>query len=354
MRKIFFVLTFLTALCVTAQTEVNSFLSGSNEGATYYLPHTRIDITVEAVCISSTPGEFNRYAERYLRINNAIQEATEQWSINNITVGEAGVPAAGKMYTIRLNNSSASNIVLNNEGIIASINREPAEAMTPLLSSTSVGTRPDARQYMTEEMLQATSTAKLAELVAKEIYVVRESKLAITRGTAENMPRDGQAMQLVLDELSKQEQAYMELFTGYSDTIVHTFTFSIMPEAENCDTTRAVLFRFSRKMGVLSSDNLAGEPVYYDLKDLKTVEVPSAEELAERRTLKKEGICYNVPGRARIDIYTRGRNFISKEISLAQLGTTEILAKNLFNRNNKTKVLFNTATGGIISIVKED
>ena len=181
MRKIFFVLTILTALNITAQTEVSSFLSGSNEGVTYTLPDTRIDIRVEAVCISSTPGEFNRYAERYLRINDVIQESTEQWSINNITVSETGIPAAGKMYTIRLNNSSASNIMLNNEGIIAAINREPVEAMTPLLSSTSVGTRPDARQYMTEEMLTATSTAKMAELTAKEIYAIRESKLAITR-----------------------------------------------------------------------------------------------------------------------------------------------------------------------------
>lgn len=354
MRKLFFVLTALAALSAVAQTEVNSFSSGSNEGVTYYLPDTRIDITVEAVCVQNTPGELNRYAERYLRINNAISEVAEQWTINKITVAEAGVPATDKMFTIRLNNSSASNIELNDEGIIAAINREAATDLIPLQNSTSVNTHPDARQYMTEEMLQATSTAKFAEYVAREIYAVRESKLAITRGTAENMPRDGQAMQLILEELNRQELAYTELFTGYCDTIVHTFTFSIMPEDGNCDITKAVLFRFSRKMGILQSDNLAGEPVYYDLRNLRTVEVPSAEEQAERRTLKKEGICYNVPGRARIEIYTRGRNFVSQEVSVAQLGTTEILAKNLFNRSRATKVLFDTATGGIISIVRED
>lgn len=354
MRKLFFVLTFLTILGVKAQTEVNSFATGTNEGVTYCLPDTRIDITVEAICVTNTPGEFNRYAERYLRINNAISETESVWTINNITIASVGVPSAEKMFTIKLNNSTASNITLDNDGIIAAINRQPAIAATPQRAAARVAHRTDATQYMTEEMLQATTTAKLAELVAKEIYLVRESKLSITRGSAENMPRDGQAMQLVLEELDKQEQAFKEMFTGYSDTVIHTFTFSIMPTAEECDTSKAVLFRFSRKLGVLDSENLAGEPVYYNLKNLKSVETPTAAEQESRRTLKKEGVCYNIPGKARIEIYTRGRRLVEEEISIAQLGTTEILAKNLFNKSNKTKVLFNTATGGIISIEKED
>ena len=31
----------------------------------------------------------------------------------------------------------------------------------------------------------------MAELVSREIYAIRESKMAITRGTADNMPKDG-------------------------------------------------------------------------------------------------------------------------------------------------------------------
>ncbi|MBR5814081.1 MAG: DUF4831 family protein, partial [Bacteroidaceae bacterium] len=209
----------------------------------------------------------------------------------------------------------------------------------------------DASTYMTEEMLQATSTAKMAELTAKEIYAIRESKLAITRGQAENMPNDGQAMQLVLSELDKQEHALMELFIGHTDTLRQEISITIKP-TENCDTAKAVLLRFSRKLGFVEKDNLAGEPIYYSLRDLKSVKLPTAEELAKAKPIKKEGICYNIPGKAEFKVYTRARELAKAELTIAQLGTTEVLSKALFNKSNTTKVLFDTTTGGIISIEK--
>ena len=143
----------------------------------------------------------------------------------------------------------------------------------------------------------------------------------------------------------------MELFIGRTDTIRQKTHVVIEPD-EHCDTTKAVLLRFSRKLGFLEKDNLAGEPVYYSLRDLKSVKLPTAEEAAKKKTVKKEGICYNIPGKAEIEIFTRTRKLAKLEIPVAQLGTTEILSKNLFNKNSTTKVLFDTATGGIISIEK--
>ena len=196
-------------------------------------------------------------------------------------------------------------------------------------------------------MLQASSTAKLAELTAKEIYAIRESKLAITRGQSENMPKDGQAMQIMLDELDKQEQALTELFIGRSDTLAQEMRITIEPR-EKCDTTKAVLLRFSKKIGFVSKDNLAGEPIYYNMRDLKSVKFPTEEELKKMKPVKKEGICYNIPGKAEIEIYTQTRKLAKKEIPIAQLGTTEVLSRTHFGKNNTTKVIFDTATGGII------
>lgn len=166
------------------------------------------------------------------------------------------------------------------------------------------------------------------------------------------MPNDGQAMQLVLDELDKQERALMELFIGRTDTIRQETRIIIEP-SEDCDTTKAVLLRFSRKLGFLEKDDLAGEPVYYNLRDLKSVKRPTAEETAKKKPIKKEGICYNIPGKAEVEVYTRTRKLAKEEVQVAQLGTTEILSKSLFNKNNTTKVVFDTATGGIISIEKK-
>lgn len=66
------------------------------------------------------------------------------------------------------------------------------------------------RDFLTEEILMAGSTAKMAELVAKEIYNIRESKNALVRGQADNMPKDGEQLKIMLANLEEQEAAMTE------------------------------------------------------------------------------------------------------------------------------------------------
>lgn len=353
MKRLITAIIFALATPCMAQSILNSFFPGTSEGVTYYLPETKINITVEAYCITHTPGEFYSYAERFLHMKDVISEAGNRWEITDITNGSEGIPCKKKSFIINLNSSTASNIRLNEKGIISAINTSIPEepAGNAIKSRQSSSSRIDASQYMTEEMLTATSTAKMAELTAKEIYAIRESKLAITRGQAENMPSDGAAIALLLQELDKQERALTEMFTGRTDTIYHSYSFAIAPN-EICDTTKAVLFRFSHKLGVVEKENLAGEPIYYNLKDLKTVEHPVVDEAAKKKTAKQQqdGICYNIPGRAKLEVYSRTKTYIETEMAIAQFGITETLAKTLFSKSNSVRVLFDTATGGIISI----
>ena len=354
MKKLITIFLLALATPGVAQTILSSFFPGTSEGVTYHLPDTRINITVEARCITHTPGEFYSYAERFLHIKNVIAEASNSWEIADITSSSEGVPNKSKGFTVKLGSSTASNIVLNDKGIICAINTNAADRQNvskegKLQNKENSNT---AQQYMTEEMLTATSTAKMAELTAKEIYAIRESKLAITRGQAEKMPSDGAAITLLLQELDKQEKALTELFTGRTDTVCHTYSYHIAP-SEVHDTTKAVLLRFSQKLGVVDKENLAGEPIYYNIKDLKTVVMPVTDETEEKKPTKVEGILYNIPGRASLTIYSRTRTFTDKEIPIAQFGITELLSKSLFGKNNTTKVLFDTATGGIISINRD-
>ena len=341
----------LAAPCV-AQTDVTSFLSGKNEGITYFLPDTKINITVEVCCIKQTPGEFSDYAERFLHVKDAITEPNERWEIVGIESSCEGIPCKEKAYTIKLNGSTASNINLNDKGIIESINiTAPAKAEPETkVAKQNTNNHIDASQYMTEEMLTATSIAKMAEITAREIYTIRESNLALTRGQWENMPKDNAGISLLRQELNRQERGFNEKFMGLTDTLYFSYNYEIIPSGNN-DTTKEVVFRFSQKLGVLDKENLAGEPIYYEIKNLKTVEVPTASgSTTGKRGSKIDGVRYNIPGRARMEIYTRARTFIKREIAVAQFGTTELLSKTHFNKNSTTKVQFDTATGGIINI----
>ena len=60
----------------------------------------------------------------------------------------------------------------------------------------------------------AGSTARQAEVAAKQIYRIRESRLNILTGDADNLPPDGEAMKLVIQQLEEQEKALTNLFTG--------------------------------------------------------------------------------------------------------------------------------------------
>ncbi len=350
MKKIFLYILLCASLPCVAQT-VSDFESGMNEGLTYSLPDTQLDITVEAECITHTPGEFGRYAERFLRINDAIADESKEWKLTGVKVKSVGVPNSNKRYTVALAGNPMSSVELTDKGLISAINRRGVASQEHPVKPRSVK-RVDARQYFTEEILQATSSAKMAELVAKEIYAIRESKLAITRGTAENLPQDGESMHLVLAELDLQEHVLTELFTGRIDTVKYSCNIKYTPTQQS-DTTRAVLFRFSRKLGILERDNLAGNPIYYDFKDLKTVNLTTATDgKKKKKEVKKEGICYSLPGKALVKIYTPAETLFEEELPFAQLGTVEVLARNFFAKDGSTKVLFDTSTGAIIEIQK--
>lgn len=351
MRKFTLYILLFAFMSAKAQVDVTAFNSGTAEGVTYYLPDTYIDITVEARCVTRTPGEFSRFAERFLHIKDAIFNESKEWELTNIKVKNGGTPNRQKAFTVGVGSSVASNIVLDENGVILAINqkieKETVEPAAVKKATKSV----DTRTYLTEEIMQATSTAKMAELVAKEIYTIRESKLAITRGLSDNMPKDGLSMQLVLDELNLQEKTLTELFIGRSDTVMYTSNIRFTP-GENSDTLKAVLFRFSRKLGILENDNLAGAPIYYDFEIEKAPVVPIDDSAKKKKTIKKEGICYTQPGRALFKIYRQGETYFEERLPFGQFGTIEVLSKKMFVKDNDIKVLFDGATGGIISIDK--
>ena len=190
----------------------------------------------------------------------------------------------------------------------------------------------------------ASSRAKMAELVAKEIYNIRESKNALLRGEADNMPQDGTQLKIMLDNLNLQERAMTEMFSGTLKEEPQTFTIRLTPKEMNNE----VAFRFSKRLGIVANDDLAGEPYYISITDLKTPAIP--EEDSKK---KVDGVAYNVPGRAHVILTGNNKKIFDGELPVTQFGTIEYLAPVLFNKNSTIKVLFDTATGGLIKVDRE-
>lgn len=319
------------------------------EGVIYYLPKTKFEIKVKATKVTHTPGELCQYANRYLRLQNVSSQPSEYWELQSVQLQTIGVPDKEKAYGVKLKDkSAASQVELTESGIVKAINTTaPQEKAVPQEKAPEKPKRVDPRSYMTEEILLAGSSNKMAELIAREIYNIRESKNSLTRGQADYMPQDGAALKLMLNNLETQEKALTEMFTGFTERTEQTFTFYVEPEKEMKDQ---VVFRFSNKLGVLKEDNLAGEPIYITVTNESTLPPANEEEKAKK---KLEGIIYNIPGKASVTIKGNGKQYVSEEVFLTQFGETEVLIDNLFNKKVNTRVIFNTTTGGIVKIDKD-
>ena len=194
----------------------------------------------------------------------------------------------------------------------------------------------------------ASSAAKMAELVAKEIYNIRESKNALLRGQADNMPSDGAQLKIMLDNLNAQEEAMTQMFSGTCNKEERTFTVRLTPDKE---FNNEVAFRFSKKLGVVANNDLAGTPFYISLKDLKSVKIPQEDD---KKKKDLDGIAYNVPGQAMVTLTDGKKKLYEGELPITQFGVIEYLAPVLFNKNSTIKVYFDPNTGGLLKVDREE
>ena len=323
-KNIVLLSALLFSVSAIAQTEVTAGVTrGKDYGVTYVLPKTEIELTVQATKHTYTPGEFSKYAERYLRLNNVSSEPETYWTLDKMQTEVIGVPDKENVYFVKMKDKTVAPLIeLSKDGIVYSINMPLGSGQrktTPTIQPKVTGNTPNVnpRDFLTEEILMSNSTAKMAELVAKEIYSIRESKNALLRGEADNMPKDGAQLKLMLDNLTLQMK-------------------------------HEVAFRFSKKLGIVANNDLAGEPVYITIADLKSINIPEADPKKQ-----VDGIAYNVPGRARVTLDYHNEELYNAEIPITQFGVVEYLAPVLFNKNSVIKVLFDTNTGALVKVDRD-
>jgi len=170
----------------------------------------------------------------------------------------------GELYLYSERYLGTTDVVLNDSHTYKLINvKQIVDNPTTTTTTTTTWkaqekTTVKAQLPLSEETLMATNLAKKAESVAKQIYRIRETRMNILAGDVEHMPADGKAMQLVLDELDKQEEALTSMFVGKTIVKNHRKAVSINVS----DTEKALqlpLIKFSEQEGVLSNSSDNGD-----------------------------------------------------------------------------------------------
>lgn len=335
-----------------AQTEIERFRPGVTvEGVNYFLPKTVFEVVLTAEKTVTKPGEFAAYADRYLRLKDVPTVESTTWTLKAVTLMPYGAPDSTKAFSIKLRAKTAAPLVsLTDDGLLLGVNVDATPDPAPELPQRVPAPKPvNGRDFMTHDILAAGSTSKMAQLTAEEIYDIRDSRNALVRGEAENTPKDGAQLKLMLDNIDQQRAALESLFKGQELTSTEVLSFDYEPSAnpEEC-AERHLLCRFSRKLGLVATDDLSGEPIWITVKaqgSLPPIETDA--EAAKKKAKLEQGLYVNQPRRAQVTIFTATQTLLTAEVPVAQLGTVEVLSDALFNKKLDTKVTLHQHTGSV-------
>ncbi len=356
MKNLIIAAALLIGIPLMAQTKVvkKNAVKANNFGITYSLPKTSLIVEAEVTKVTCKAGPYYQYAEKYLGVKEVIAEDAVYYELGKVRLINRGLPDPDNTYIVEFKPGTvAPYAYLTEEGLLCAINTEyapeasqtnAAQKKQPAAKAVASGT-----SVLSEELLMAGSTSRQAEVAAKQIYRIRESRLDILTGEADNLPPDGDAMKLVIQQLEAQEQALTNLFTGTTEKETDTYEVNIIPADE---LEKEVIFRFSKPLGIVDADDLGGAPVYMDLKAIERAPELDPKE-AEKKEKSMKGIIYNVPGKARIEITMGKRSLYKGEAQITQFGTQEGLAPVMFeDKKAPVKVTFYPETGAIKQIIQ--
>ena len=347
MKKQLFIFLGLTLLAGSLHAQ-SPVLVEDELAVVYYMPKTQVAITVEYDQVQVAPGPFYQYAQRYLNTDNVVLEAQTYYELTDMQIHTQAVADYERAYKVHAQRDIEAQLLsLTADGLLYGYNVGPTN-IAPQTKEDNTSAKPMEEMLMPllEEQLIASSIAKMAEGAARQIYHIREMRLNILTGDVEHVPADGEAMQLVLNELNQREQALTELFVGrkqvthLSKTLYYTPSDAPYP---------AMIARFSKFGGVVDAEDLSGEPIHMIVTATKQ-SLHRSHAVEDKKALQPSEIYYNLPGQAEITISYKD---ITKTIScpVAQYGVAIPLAKDLFVKHKPT-IYFNTQTGNITSIQK--
>ena len=341
----------------TAQT-VQKFSSekSADNGISYSLPVTVLDITIETSTTVCKPGPFYKYARRYFGIDNPITTETVKTEVKSITIGTHGESDPDERYLVTFKAGYTPFMMLGTNGMPLAINTESLftpETVTlpePVAAEPTPLETPAARQAMSEEIMQSSSTAKRAELAAAQIFALRQSRNDLITGQADQMPPDGKSMELILNNINAQEAALMAMFAGTTQTSTDVVTLGYTPTGDNDEESPVVIARVSPTAGIVGADDLSGAPIYLSLSVSDRPKMPVNAKGAVME-IPRDAFIYCMPGKVDVDIQYNGRSLADATVEMAQFGIRYGLKPNTFtDKKAPAYAIFDPATGAIVEM----
>ena len=345
MKWTFGIVAALMLLPVTASAQKKADPEGY---LTYSLPSTVISIDVEAIQEKFYAGPYAKYAEKYLGIKPRMKdENTVQ--LTQVRMTPLVEPDQTRRYSVDVKKrvEEATLMKLASGGFVTfadakhgdqTVWRFPTEekgdfsgkgVSSNLTSGSTTLYRKDDREsaynriaVQQDMVIEKTLEQKAAETAAM-ILKLRKQRLQIVTGDTD-ATYSGEAMGAAIEELTRLENEYMTLFTGYSEKQPQHMTFEVIPDPAK-ENQMYVAFRMSEAGGLVPADNLSGKPVVMEI-------VPQAfaqPEVKDEKKSKDVGVYYRIPAVCTVKLLDGMDLIFQTRMPIYQLGQESSLPVNM-------------------------
>lgn len=323
------------------------------EGVNYMLPRTCIKFTIKAQCQQFVAGPYAAYASKYLGIGQTETVNKTTWKILSIKGTPFSEPDPSA--TFKSKGEYASLISLTADGRIAGIGTKtttPDQCLSAYNEPTNIELPkeifPDrSSDYFFDVVVDTASGAertifKSTETKAREAadYIInmRKKRTYHLVDSYDELPPDGKAYEVLVEESKRLEKIYLELFIGKNIETEHEFVVTYIPG--NDQVKNDIAFRISEEKGVVPKSDLSGRPIVISM----TKEAPSVE----KGEINEHGIYYRVPAMSQLTLSDGATQIFSQRLAISQFGSTVALPAQFLSGSHQIK--FDTNLGSIIEI----
>ena len=306
----------------------------------YCLPRTTLTLTVTVERESFFAGPYARYAQKYLGIS-ASQSDAVRYEILGMSLTPALEADPSARYTVSAK-AAEKLLSLTAQGLVSTGLGETPEGTAWHFSGhggkdfsargvssnlTSVTTtlykrEPNDTSFNRVAVHQSRVVSKpldqRAEEAAEKLLELRETRLDILSGSTDG-DFSGEALGAAVREIAALEDEYLSLFTGYSIRERQTLSFDLIPSG-GAKRSVQVAFRLSEEDGLLSADNLSGQPFTIEYEP----EARAEDETPDPK-FKGEYIRYRIPAVCRIRISDGVKTYLTARVPIAQKGHTALI-----------------------------
>lgn len=315
-------------------------------GVVYSLPSTVVNIEVDAVLEKFYAGPYAKYAEKYLGLDvrQADESACHVTDVRMSTSVEADMnrryvisAPGGKLDAAFLKMSSSGLVAFGNAGSEDVVWRFPvskeadfsAKGISSNLTSEAAVLYKNGKKSkvgVQQNMLVAKTLEQKAEEAAEMILDIRAKRFQIVVGDTD-ATYSGEALGAAVAELTRLEEEYLVLFTGYSEFQQQKLTYDVVPDA-SLESQRYIAFRISDTEGLVAADNLSGKPVVLELVPQNIADLEPVSE-KESKKIKAPLFYYSIPAVCNVRLTDGMKVLYQGRFPVYQLGKVSSMPANV-------------------------